>query len=161
MRFDDRLFDGLARMVSEEPVRTRDLVAMNQIYPLGIGKGRTFEPDRATREILKESAQEVQSGLLEGSVTGEPLEPMGHWIRSATISSKTGLTHETAARFGIDPRNVEYFMAFEDLKGRQSLLARRRSFLRCRTAAAARRENLQVTHSSQSGCGTELGSRGL
>ena len=121
MRFDDGLFDGLARMVSEEPVRTRDLVAMNQIYPFGIGKRRTFEPDRATREILKESAQEVQSGLSEGSVSGELLEPMGHWIRSATISSKTGLTHETAARFGIDARNVEYFMAFEDLKGRQSL----------------------------------------
>ena len=121
MRFDDRLFDGLARMVSEEPVRTRDLVAMNQIYPLGIGKRRTFEPDRATREILKESAQEVQSGLSEGSVTGEPLEPMGHWIRSATIPSKIGLTYETAARFGIDARNVEYFMAFEDLKERHSL----------------------------------------
>jgi hypothetical protein len=118
IRFDDSFFDSLARMVSEEPVRTRDLVAMNQIYPLGIDKTRSFAPDRATREILRQTAEEVHAGLMKTACAGERLWPTTHWIRSA-VPPRTPFTFETAIRFGIDERNVKFFMAFEAPKKKQ------------------------------------------
>jgi hypothetical protein len=113
VHFDDTFFDSLARMVSEEPMRTRDLVAMSQMYALGIDKKGTFTPDRAAREILYQSAQEVSAGLMRATMTGEPVSPSTKWLKSDATCSGPGLTYETASRFGIDERNVQFFMAFE------------------------------------------------
>src|SRR4030095_1019013 len=52
-KMDDTFFDSLARMVNEEPVQTRDMVAMGQLRTLGIEKGKEFKPTRATRAILR------------------------------------------------------------------------------------------------------------
>jgi len=113
VRFDDTFFDSLARMVREEPVRTRDLVAMSQMPTLGIDKNGTFAPNLAVREILSQSAEEVHAGLIKASMAGELLSPSARWLKSDAGCSGPGLTYETAFRFGIDERNVQFFMAFE------------------------------------------------
>jgi hypothetical protein len=100
-------------MVGEEPMRTRDLVAMSQMYSLGIDKNGAFTPNRAVREILNQSAQEVRAGLMNAAVTGEFLSPSTHWLKSDAACSGPGLTFETANHFGIDERNVQFFMAFD------------------------------------------------
>jgi hypothetical protein len=119
IRFDDTLFDSLARMVGEEAIRTRDLVALSQIHSLGIQKDRIFRPDWAAREILNQSAEEVRTGLMKAAMGGEPLSPSTQWIRSDAACSGPALTYETANRFGIDARNVDFFMAFEAPKRRR------------------------------------------
>jgi hypothetical protein len=48
--------DSLAKMVNEEPVQTRDMVAMGQLRSIGIEKGKPFNPDPATRAILRRQA---------------------------------------------------------------------------------------------------------
>ena len=113
VRFDDSFFDSLARMVCEEPVQTRDLVAMSQIYSLGIDKDRAFKPDGTTRELLRQAAADVHAALGSTANGGERLSPTTHWIRSAVARSRTSFTYETATRFGIDERNVRFFMAFD------------------------------------------------
>lgn len=120
VRFDDSFFDSLARMVGEEPVRTRDLVAMSQIYPLGIAKGKAFEPDRTMRDLLKQSAEEVHARLTRDAGTAEPSWPT-QWIRSATVCPDISLNYETAERFGIDKRNVDFFLAFDSPQKRNDV----------------------------------------
>jgi hypothetical protein len=119
VRFDDTFFDSVARMVRAEPMRTRDLVAMSQMYSLGIDKNGTFRPDRAVREILNQSAQEVRAGLKKAAMSGEFLSPSTKWLKSDSGCSGPGLTYETANRFGIDERNVQFFMAFDTPRKRR------------------------------------------
>jgi hypothetical protein len=119
VRFDDTFFDSLARMVGEEPMRTRDLVAVSQMSTLGIDKNGPFRPDRAVREILNQSAQEVSAGLMRAAMAGDPLSPATRWLKSDAACSGPGFTYETASRFGIDERNVQFFMAFETPRKRR------------------------------------------
>lgn len=48
--FDETFYESLAKMVNEEPVQTRDLVAMGQLRSIGIEKGKEFKPDDATSD---------------------------------------------------------------------------------------------------------------
>jgi hypothetical protein len=120
VRFDDSFFDSLARMIGEEPVRTRDLVAMTQINPLGLAKGKAFEPNQTMRDLLKQSAKEVHARLIQDAGTGEPGWPT-QWIRSASVCPSVSLNYETAERFGIDKRNVDFFLAFESPQKRSDV----------------------------------------
>jgi hypothetical protein len=47
-RYDETFYTSLARMLNEEPVEPRDLEMMGMIRPLGIEKGKEFQPDAAT-----------------------------------------------------------------------------------------------------------------
>jgi hypothetical protein len=58
-------------MVNEEPVMTRDLVAMGQLRSLGLEKGKAFNPDSATRTTLKQAAEEAHETLMLASLAGE------------------------------------------------------------------------------------------
>jgi hypothetical protein len=64
--FDESFFESLARMVQEEPVQPRDLVAMGMLKSIGIEKGKQFKPDVATQRILKEAAQETLGAFVDG-----------------------------------------------------------------------------------------------
>jgi hypothetical protein len=119
VRFDDTFFDSLARMVREEPPRTRDLVAMSQMHSLGIDKDGVFRPDRPVREILKQSAGEVRTGLLKTAMMGDSLSPSTQWIKSDAACPGPALSYETATRFGIDMRNAEFFAVFETPRKRR------------------------------------------
>jgi hypothetical protein len=58
--YDDSFFDSLARMVNEEPVQTRDLVAMGHLRSIGIEKGRAFVPDQKSRKTLQQAANQAR-----------------------------------------------------------------------------------------------------
>ena len=79
VRFDDTFYDSLARMVNEEPVRGRDLAAMNRLRSLGMEKDKVFQPGPAARAILKKAIAEAHESFMAGSngnsrdACGEPL----------------------------------------------------------------------------------------
>lgn len=50
-------WEGLARIINEEPTQERDRMMLGMLQPLGIEKGRPFEPDARQRTILTEAAQ--------------------------------------------------------------------------------------------------------
>jgi hypothetical protein len=50
-------WEGLARIINEEPAQERDRMMLGMLQPLGIEKGRVFEPDARQRKILIEAAQ--------------------------------------------------------------------------------------------------------
>jgi hypothetical protein len=113
-RMDDTFFDSLARMVNEEPVEARDMVAMGQLRPLGIEKGKDFKPDAATRAVLKKAAQEAHAGFMDASTRLTPHWPGGHWGSPtffAESGAKTGFTFQTENWLDVDGRGAMFFFA--------------------------------------------------
>jgi hypothetical protein len=111
--FDDTFYDSLARMVEEEPVQTRDFVAMGQLRTLGIEKGRPFKPDAATREVLKRAIAEAHAGFMQAATGGQSFWPGSHWALpggGGTTGGKTGHTYETGDRLEIDERAALFFL---------------------------------------------------
>jgi hypothetical protein len=110
--FDETLYARLARMVNEEPVQTRDLVAMAQLRSLGIEKGKAFNPDQATKEILKRAAAEAHAGLEQAIALGQSWWPGSQWASSANVGPKTGFTFATPNYLDIDERGMTFFLAY-------------------------------------------------
>jgi hypothetical protein len=113
-RMDDTFFDSLAKMINEEPVEERDMVAMGQLRPLGIEKGKEFKPDAATREILKKAAQEAHAGFMDASTRLTHHWPGGHWGSPtffAESGAKTGFTFQTEIWLDVDGRGAMFFFA--------------------------------------------------
>jgi hypothetical protein len=112
VRFDDSFFDSLARMVEEEPVHERDLVAMAQLQSVGIGKGMRFRPDTPTRALLTRAAEEVHLGFMGRAMTGERWWPNAQWVLSASVGPQTGFDYVTGERLEIDERGMIFFLGF-------------------------------------------------
>jgi hypothetical protein len=112
-RMDDTFFDSLAKMINEEPVKARDLVAMGQLRSLGIEKGKAFKPDAATRAILKKAVAEAHEGLMDASTRLAPHWPGGTWGSPSYFESgaKTGFTYQTENGLDIDGRGAMFFFA--------------------------------------------------
>ena len=64
--YDATFYASLARMVAEEPVKTRDITMMGELHSLGIGKGLTFRPDARTFEIFERAIAEAHAYMVEG-----------------------------------------------------------------------------------------------
>jgi hypothetical protein len=112
VHFDDTFFDSLARMVNEEHLQPCDLVAMNQIYFLGIEQGKAFQPDLQTREILDRAAKEVRTCLMQSVFNGERWWPFTNWKTGDLAWPRTPFSQEIAKRLGVDERNARFFAAF-------------------------------------------------
>jgi hypothetical protein len=111
--FDESFFESLARMVQEEPVQPRDLVAMGMLKSIGIEKGKQFKPDLATQRILKEAAQETLGAFVDGMRSfGERWWVDGHWCLPDTRGVKTNFSYETTDVLDVDARGLSNFAAF-------------------------------------------------
>jgi hypothetical protein len=110
--FDSTFYDRLARMIQEEPVQTRDLVAMGQIRTLGIEKGKEYKPDPAASSTLTESAREAHTGFIAALNQGEPWWPGSMWTLPENLGPKTGFSFQTSDYLGVDARGMIYFLAY-------------------------------------------------
>jgi hypothetical protein len=50
-------WEGLAKVVDEEPALERDRLVLGMLHPLGIEKGKAFNPDARQQQILIEAAE--------------------------------------------------------------------------------------------------------
>ena len=69
VRFDESFYASLARMMHEEPVQPRDVAMMNLLRSIGIQSGREFQPNDATREVLRDAAKEAHLWFMERLTT--------------------------------------------------------------------------------------------
>jgi hypothetical protein len=109
--FDETFYESLARIVDEEPLQNRDLVAMTQLRAVGIEKGKPFTPDTATREILKRAIVEAHAGFMQTTM-GLPIYwPAVHWTSPGPrIAAETGFTFETGGYLAVDERAQLFFL---------------------------------------------------
>jgi hypothetical protein len=63
IRYDVRFFEGLDRIVQSEPWLDRDRAMIDQLKTIGIEKGKPFDPDAQTRELLEAGAREAHAWL--------------------------------------------------------------------------------------------------
>jgi hypothetical protein len=113
VKMDDTFFDSLARMVNEEPVQTRDMVAMGQLLSLGIEKGKEFKPDPAMRAILKKAAAEARASFIDAATSVTPYWPNANWGLSsyAITGAQTAFTYQSADLLNVDDRGAMFFFA--------------------------------------------------
>ena len=111
--FDESFFVSLNRMVQEEPVQERDLVAMGMLQSIGIEKGKDFKPDDATKRILKAAAQEQLAVFVEGMKTfGERWWEDRAWALPDKRGVKTNFSYVTDVALDVDARGLSNFAAF-------------------------------------------------
>ena len=76
-------WEGLAKIIEEEPVHERDRMMMGMLQPLGIEKGRAFAPTDRQQRILVDAAAtgEVMARAIayRKRFAGARVWPGGHW----------------------------------------------------------------------------------
>jgi hypothetical protein len=114
VRYDGSFYTRLARMIQEEPVQTRDLVAMGQIRSLGIDRQHAFAPGAELQSILRTAAltahAEFTHKLLE-EVT--PWWPGSSWGFPRTTASvlNHGFSFQSPDCLDIDARAPGFCLA--------------------------------------------------
>jgi hypothetical protein len=63
IRYDVSFFEHLHRIVHNEPWIDRDRAMIDQLRSIGIEKGKTFNPDAQTKELLEAGVREAQAWL--------------------------------------------------------------------------------------------------
>jgi hypothetical protein len=79
--YDLRFFESLNRIVQAEPWLERDKAMIDQFKSIGIEKGKPFNPDPRTKELLNDAAREAHAWLVaryEVSLSS-PYYEGGHW----------------------------------------------------------------------------------
>jgi len=114
--YDVRFFESLARMIESEPWLERDKVMIDTLKSLGIEKGKPFNPDPRTREILNQAALEAREWLdikYEASLS-PPFYEGGHWALPARPEMLKAMQSFFANpdSYPVDDRGMTYTMAF-------------------------------------------------
>ena len=76
-------WEGLAKVINEEPAHERDRMMLGMLQPLGIAKGKPFNPDARQKEILIDAARvgEVMARTIGYAkrIEGAKVWPGKHW----------------------------------------------------------------------------------
>jgi hypothetical protein len=79
--YDLRFFASLNRIVQAEPWLERDKAMIDQLKSIGIAKGKAFNPDQRTQDVLNDAAREAHAWLVaryEASFSS-PYYGGSHW----------------------------------------------------------------------------------
>ncbi len=83
-------WEGLARIIDEEPVHERDRIMMGMLQPLGIEKSRPFRPTPRQQQILTDDAKTgevmARSIAYQKRFEGARLWPDRHWEKSLMLA---------------------------------------------------------------------------
>jgi len=110
-RFDISFYESLSRMVNEEPIMNRDLLSVNILSSIGIKKGKTFNPDTATKEILVKAIKEAQQGFIQTNQKLNPFYEDKQWLLPATkLAHETGFTFFNSEEYALESRAAFFFL---------------------------------------------------
>jgi len=106
--YDISFFTSLANKINEEPIQPKDLEVLGMLLPLGIEKGKEFNPDAETSKILNVAATEAHAWLLDGItrviVSFWPGEKWG--VPTAPVGFETTFLWEVPNYFDVDGRGI-------------------------------------------------------
>jgi len=121
MPWDLRFFQSLDHMVQIEPWLERDKAMIDQLRSVGIEKGKIFNPDQKTQEMLKDAVREAHLWLAnqyENSYFPPPYYEGGHWHVPVSHDVIEGLQTFFANpdKYPVDGRGVAYTVGFFSAK---------------------------------------------
>ena len=117
--YDVRFFQSLDRVIQIEPWIDRDRVMIDMLKSLGIEKGKKFNPDAKTVELLEAAAREARArfDLLYETIY-EPHNKGTRWFLPADKAmldgAADGFTQPDS--YPIDARGTVYYCAFSGVK---------------------------------------------
>lgn len=118
--YDMRFFQSLDRIVQIEPWLTRDKVMIDQLKSIGIEKGKPFNPNAATQDILKQAVLEAHAWFQPRyeSIFVPPFNEGTHWQLPAKpeFAEAIQTNYANPDSYPIDERGVCYFFAFFSAK---------------------------------------------
>jgi hypothetical protein len=118
--YDIRFFQTLDRVVQIEPWLTHDKVMIDQLKSIGIEKGKPFNPDAATEEILNRAALEAQAWFrsLYEDVFAQPFNEGTHWAFPASPEFAKAIQSDYADpdSYPVGTRGLTYSFAFFSAK---------------------------------------------
>jgi hypothetical protein len=119
IRFDASYFTNLNRLVQNEPWLTRDKAMIDQLRSIGIEKGKAFNPDAKTTDMLNAAAIEARDYLEQLYDKGfPPFWPTSRWAVPAfpehIKASSSGYT--TPDLYPIDYRALTYSIGYIGIK---------------------------------------------
>jgi hypothetical protein len=114
--YDLRFFQSLDRMVQSQPWVERDKAMIDQLKSIGIEKGKRFNPDPNTQEILNEAAREAQAWIETRYETAfsQPYYEGTQWALPISQEVVKGLQTSFADpdSYPVDGRGLTYSYAF-------------------------------------------------
>ena len=119
IRYDLSFFQSLDRLVQSEPWIERDRAMIDPLRTIGIEKGKPFNPDAKTREILEGAVLEAKALLEQRYDAGfPPFFPGGHWTIPSLPEAIEGqsTTYATHDKYAVDARGVAYSYAYIAIK---------------------------------------------
>jgi hypothetical protein len=114
--YDLRFFESLNRIAQVEPWLERDKVMIDQLKSIGIEKGKPFNPDAKTQDILNDAAREAHAWLVaryEASLSS-PYYEGGHWALPGSRELLEGQATFFAKpdAYPVDVRGVTFSYAY-------------------------------------------------
>jgi len=114
--YDLRFFEFLNRIVQAEPWLARDKAMIDQLKSIGIEKGKPFNPDARTKDLLNDAAREAHAWLVaqyEASFSS-PYYEGGHWARPGSRELFEGQATFFAKPdvYPVDVRGVTFSYAY-------------------------------------------------
>ncbi|PWK64285.1 DUF1254 domain-containing protein [Aminobacter sp. AP02] len=119
IRYDLSLYRSLDRVVQYEPWLPRDKVMVDMLRSIGIEKGKKFDPDQKTTDILEAAVAEAHAWIDSRYETAfEPYFDNAHWSVPAPLDMvKTSATfYETSDTYPVDSRGLTNFWGFSTVK---------------------------------------------
>jgi hypothetical protein len=119
IRYDLSFFHSLDRIVQSEPWIDRDRVMIDQLRSIGIEKGKPFNPDKLTQDILNVAIREARIMLAQRYDAGfPPFWENSRWTMPALPEAVEGqsTTYADRNKYAVDARGVAYTYAYIAIK---------------------------------------------
>jgi hypothetical protein len=112
--YDMRFFESLNRMVQAEPWLERDKAMIDPLKTIGIERGKPFDPDTTTQQVLLEALQVAKLYLESIYESLPPFYPGGRWFFpiSEELAGNVKSRFHTADSYATDNRGLAYSIAF-------------------------------------------------
>lgn len=118
--YDLRFFQSLDRIVQTEPWLERDRAMIDPLKSIGIEKGKPFNPDAATQEILKRAVLEAHARFqsLYENVFLQTFNEGTHWAFPASAEFAKAIQSDYADTdiYPVDTRGLTYSFVFFSAK---------------------------------------------
>jgi hypothetical protein len=114
IRYDLSFFESLNQMVQAEPWLERDKAMIDQLKTIGIERGKPFNPDTKTKQILSDAIQEAKAWLDARYDMLPPYYEGKRWFFPITEEMHQNVMSywQTPDSFPVDIRGAVYTLAF-------------------------------------------------
>jgi hypothetical protein len=114
--YDVRFFEALDRFVQREPWLDRDRVMIDFLKTIGIEKGKRFNPDEQTKQVLNDAVREAHAWLDQQYelMLATPYNEGSRWALPALPAVVEGMMTDFANpnAYPVDGRGVTYSYAY-------------------------------------------------